>query len=346
MKIPSIDTIKQSAISHLRQLNAHEEADLLSRCKLEIADKGQQYAGSTVIGLNITLRCAATDLVRFTEQDSAWGFSSDEHWAIKTAIESVLPAQLKVHDLSARSMLVDSSEFKKSEVERLIEAQIDLMTSVATGGPRIQVKNDQYKERRKQIKKYLASIELSDPNSFEDLWAWYSRWSSGDLPTYQSRRDYVKTLYKKLLDNLAGASNISSSEPTQEPTGWEKVDRLVESIVHKLPNANREEEFQTIGLLCRECLIALAQAVYDSSRHITSDNIVPSKTDAYRMLEAYFSTEYKGSTNETLRKHAKAALAIANELQHKSTATTKHAALCAEATRTVVNIVAITSEKR
>ena len=68
--------------------------------------------------------------------------------------------------------------------------------------------------------------------------------------------------------------------------------------------------------------------------------------DAYRMLDAYFSTEYSGSENEALRRHAKASLTLANDLQHKITATGNHAALCAEATRIVVNIVAISTGKR
>lgn len=346
MEIPSSDTIKMSAIAYLRELGAHEEADLFSCCRVEISGTAQRYTGSTKLGLNITLRCRATDLDKFKDQDSAWDIPSETHFEIRNAIESVLPAQFKVHDLSARSLLVDRSEFEKTEIERLIEAQIDLMIAVSTGGPRIQTKNHEYIEHRELIREKLQSIKKHDPNPFEDLWAWYGRWSSGDLPTYQSRREYVRALYRNLLEDLAGAPTVSSSEPTREPTGWEKVDRLVDSIIQKLPKANLEEEFQTIGLLCRECLIALAQAVYDSAIHKTLNGIVPSKTDAYRMLEAYFLTEYAGSTNEAIKKHAKAALVLANELQHKNTATSKLAALCAEATRTVVNIVAITSDRR
>jgi len=346
MKVPNPDIIKMSAIAYLRELGEHEEADILSRCKLEIGDTGQRYTGSTKLGLNITLRCRASDLVKFKDQDSFWGLPSDTCLTIKNAIESVLPAQLKVHVLSARSLLVDRDEFEKTELERLIEAQIDLMIAVSTGGPRIQTKNNEYRQRRELIREKLQAIGKTDPNPFEDLWAWYGRWSSGDLPTYKSRREYVRALYRDLLEDLAGAPVVSPSEPAKEPTGWEKVDRLVDSIIQKVPKAKCEEEFQTIGLLCRECLIALAQAVYDPSKHETSDGIVPSKTDAYRMLESYFLKEYSGSTNEALRRHAKAALVLANELQHKNTATAKHAALCAEATRTVVNIVAITSERR
>ena len=298
------------------------------------------------MGLNITLRCNATDLDRFKVQDFDLDFPSEECMTIQKAINSVLPSQLKVHNLSARSLLLNRNEFDKKEIKKLIEAQINLMIAVATGGPKIQNKNDEYKKRREQIREYLKSLGKKDPNPFEDLWSWYGRWSSGDLPTYKSRREYVRVLYHTLFEDLSGIPTATHSDPSREPTGWEKVDRLVDSIIQKLPQAKLEEEFQTIGLFCRECLIALAQAVYDPSRHETLDGKLPSKTDAFRMLEAYFVTEYAGSTNEALRKHAKAALSLANELQHKNTATGKHAALCAEATRTVVNLVAITSERR
>ena len=346
MKVPSPDTIKLSAISHLRELGSDEEADLLSRCTLEIGDTGQRYAGSTHVGLNITLRCKTDDLPAFEDPDSIYGVQSATHLAIQRAIDKVLPAQLQIHDLSARSLLVDPNSYERKDLVRLIEAQVELMISVATGGPRIETKDHEYKERRQLIRARLQSLRKRDPNAFEDLWAWYGRWSSGDLPTYQSRRDYIRTMYRQLLADLAGVPVSGPSEPSREPTGWEKVDRTVDKIIASLEAAQDEEELQTVGLLCRECLISLAQAVFDPTRHIATDGTRPSETDAYRMLEGYFSCEFFGSENEALRRHAKAALSLANSLQHKRTARYIDAALCSEATRTLVNIVAITSEKR
>ncbi|HYA42402.1 MAG TPA: hypothetical protein VEF34_13935 [Syntrophobacteraceae bacterium] len=346
MKIPSADTMKMSAVSHLRQLNNDEAADLLERCKLEVGDTGQRYTGTTKIGLNITLRCRAADLSLFKDASSVWGdLPTGAYTSIKEAIEAVLPAELTVHDLEARSLLVDRAEHDKTELERLVEAQIDLMIAVSTGGPRIQQKNDEYRERKAQIRHKLQKLETLDPNPFNDLWAWYARWSSGDLPTYQSRREYVRNLYRPLLEDLAGAPPRNPAEPSRGPTGWEKVDRALDKIITDLGKANYQEEYQTIGLLCRECLISLAQAVFDPQKHKASDGNPISKTDAYRMLEAYFSVEFAGPQNEALRRHAKASLVLANELQHKRTAQYKDAALCSEATRTVVNIVVITSGK-
>jgi hypothetical protein len=297
MKLPSTETLRVSAAAYLRETGSHEEADLLSRCTIEIGATGQRYTGTTVIGLNITLRCRAADLDKFKDTESGWDLPSPVWATIKAAIGSVLPVELQVHELSARSFLVDRSEFEKRELERLIQAQIDLMIAVATGGPRIQAKSAEYKQRRDDIRGKLQSAGRDDPNPFADLWAWYGRWSSGDLLSYQSRRDYVRNLYRGVLEDLEDGSAANPAEPSREPTGWEKVDRTVDRIVTTLPRASSEEEYQAVGLLCRECIISLAQAVFDSARHQPKDGPSISDTDAYRMLEAYFSTEFAGAEN-------------------------------------------------
>ena len=344
MEIPDLEILKASAVAHLRACKANEEAELLADCKLEVGSV-QQYAGGR-IGLRTTVRCRSSNLPKFHKADSPWSAATENLEKIKKAIESVLPVEFFIDAMSARGMLVDRSEFDTSDLAALIEAQKDLMISVSTGGPRIQNKNEEYIKRRRLIAEKLAYLGKRDPNPFEDLWAWYGRWSSGDLPTYKSRREYIRTVYQSLLASIAGSESDGPSEPSREPTGWDKVDRTIDTIVNTLASARGEEEYQTIGLLCRECLISLAQAVYDPEVHRPTNSVEPSETDAYRMLEAYFSSEFSGSANEALRRHAKASLALANELQHKRTAEYRLAALCSEATRTVVNIVAITSGRR
>lgn len=227
-----------------------------------------------------------------------------------------------------------------------IEAQRRLMIAVSTGGPRIQDKNQEYQERRRKIRAALHRIGIDDPNPYPDLWDWYGKWSSGDLPTYQSRRIYISELYQPLLDYLDTDRLQRISEPIKEPTGWARVDRGVDKIIYRLETAKNEEDYQTVGLLCRETLISLAQAVYDPDAHETVNGVTPSNTDAKRMLENYLATELGGRSDETARKHAKAALSLANDLQHRRTATLRDASLCAEATRTVINLLAIISGKR
>jgi AbiJ N-terminal domain 3/Helix-turn-helix domain len=128
-----------------------------------------------------------------------------------------------------------------------------------------------------------------------------------------------------------------------EPTGWPKVDRQVEELRLRLHEATTEEQFQSVGHLCREALISVAQAVYDRERHPPPDGVEPSATDAKRMLDAFINVELSGAGNSNVRKHARAAFDLANVVQHDRTASFRDAALCAEATVSVIRIVAIVS---
>ncbi len=131
-----------------------------------------------------------------------------------------------------------------------------------------------------------------------------------------------------------------------EPTGWQKVDRQLHEVRLRLDTATSEEQYQAVGLLCRETLISVAQEVYDPSRHVSTDGVEPSRTDAKRMLEAVFENGLRGSAREELRAHAKAALRLVLALQHRRTADFTMAALCAEATSSVVNQLAVLAGRR
>lgn len=132
----------------------------------------------------------------------------------------------------------------------------------------------------------------------------------------------------------------------EEPTGWQKVDRQVQEVRLQLNAANSEEQYQTVGLLCREVLISVAQEVYNPSSHPSPDGVASSNSDAKRMLEAIFNAELPGDANDEARAHAKAAVRLALALQHKRTADFRMAALCAEATYSIVNLLAILGGRR
>lgn len=233
-----------------------------------------------------------------------------------------------------------------NEIIDEIDAQRDLMISVATGRARIQDVDDDYKARRQRVRTALADRKIDDPNPHSDLWRWYGKWSNGDLPTYQSRRMYVADLYDPLVDALKKRAIGAGRNVFEEPTGWARVDRAVDKLRSQLEKSLVEEDYQVVGLLGREVLISLAQAVYDPIRHCEEGVSRPSETDAKRMLDAYVSNELGGSSNEETRKHIKAAIDLANSLQHRRTATFRDAAVCAEATTATVNIVAIVYGRR
>jgi hypothetical protein len=175
-------------------------------------------------------------------------------------------------------------------------------------------------------------------------------------PSYR-KEDEQKAIVEKLdpllrLDGFTLAESgrvsgcpiyrIRQTAPTGlEPTGWTRVDRNVIEVRKRLETATMEEQFQAVGLLCRETLISLAQAVHDAKQHPTLDGVTASDTDAKRMLEAYIAVAFGGSAYEHFRKHARAAYDLAAHLQHRRTASFRQAAACTEATTSIVNLIAI-----
>ena len=227
------------------------------------------------------------------------------------------------------------------ELIRALEFLRNTMIAVATGGPRINDVDDQYIHVLANVQEELTQRGIDNPITYGSLWNWYGRWSSGDLPTYQSRRVFIGDLINPLFHRIRTGRTEEVA-----PTGWTRVDRIVGTLRDRLAASRNEEDFQAVGLLGREILISLAQAVYVADRHPTLDGAQPSPTDVKRMLDAYFAVELSGGTNEEARSHARSALAFANALQHRRTATFRDAALCVEATTSVVNVTAIVAGKR
>lgn len=233
-----------------------------------------------------------------------------------------------------------------SNLIREVEKQRDVMISVATGGPRIDSVNDDYRNRRDLIRHRLDEVGLEDANPFQDLWEWYTRWSNGDLPSYRLRRAFLRDLFAPLLEQLAHIEAGRATADLREPTGWPRVDRQVEKMRAQLARAEHEEDFQAVGLLGRETLISIAQTVFEPSKHQLADSVAASDTDAGRMLAGYIMAELGGGANDEIRSHAKASLRMALALQHKRTADFRFAALCCEATGSLVSLIAIISGKR
>ena len=236
-----------------------------------------------------------------------------------------------------------TSRNSASNFIQILEKQRDVMIAVSTGGPRISDVNNEYIERQKAIKKVLPQYGIEYPNHYDDLWEWYGKWSSGDLPTYLSRRLFLRDLFSPAITQLEQIAQGNAPVAVNEPTGWTRVDRCVDKMRLELARGKEPEDFQKVGLLGREVLISLSQAVFDQEKHKSPDGITPSETDAKRKLEAYIISELPGKTNDELRAHARASLNLALSLQHDRTADFRTAALCVEGTTSIVNIIAIIS---
>ncbi len=216
-----------------------------------------------------------------------------------------------------------------------------ILIAVSTGGPRIETENARYVTLLREVGDELRGRNIPNPIPFRTLWDWYARWSKDDLPSYRSRRTFVGDMIGPLTDTIrTGVDN------TFEPTGWARIDRGVLGARDRLATANSEEDFQTVGLLCREALISLGQEVWRAERHPSLDGVAPSDTDAKRRLEAYIAVELASGVNEQARKHARAALDLAVSLQHRRTASFRDAAMCYEGTASIVRLIAIVEGRR
>ena len=249
--------------------------------------------------------------------------------------------RLDMNSLASETVITDA-------ILELIESVRNTLISVATGGPRINSVNDQYRINYSTLTQELNAIGLNNPVPYSDLWNWYGKWSSGDLPTYQSRREYIGGLFEPLNEHLLKGPSSYGTEMFPEATGWSLVDRQLGEARRVLESASTEEQFQSVGLHCRETLISLARTVYDPDQHppVNGDDVRVSDTDAKRMLDRFLAVEISGSSNVQARRLGKVSLGLANDLQHRRTATFRQAALCAQATSSVINIIAILSGVR
>ncbi len=132
------------------------------------------------------------------------------------------------------------------------------------------------------------------------------------------------------------------------PIGWQRVDRTMERIRELLATASTEEHFQEVGVLCREGLISVAQAVFDPGLHppLSNDNTEVSSTDVKRMLARYVAVEYPGASDQEFRKCVNSTVDLANKVTHRRTSDYRGAALCAQATFNVIGLISLVSGRR
>ena len=294
---------------------------------------------------------------RFIDDGWFYNDTASESMAIAlapTPVDSALKA-LPLHDrkriaeaisngykstLTFDDLVVQTAPFAANGAVALLAELIihrQMMIAVATGEQLIQDVNDYYVARQSRLCEALpADITYDNPHS--DLWAWYHHWKQ-HLGSYAERRTYVRGLFLPGIDGLARRTSLSIAD--REPSGWERVDRSLGKARAQLELASAEEDYQAVGLLCREVIISLAQAVFDPAIHKTIDGVEASKTDANRMLEAYVAHVFPGDSYKEVRAHNRASLALALNLQHRRTATQQLASLCVEATASTVAVVSI-----
>lgn len=325
----------------LRYRGRPDLAALLANSSCEFDESNQYgsylYSTLTTVEIRSALR----------EHDRLKALTDTDTRVILDAFREINPPQAHSVELCDIRFVLDASTLEGDDTEEIvreIEAQRDLMIAVATGGPRLADVDEQYKARQAHIRGLLRPLGFRDPNEFESLWDWYKKWRA-DIGGYQPRREFIAAMYAPLLAQLRGEL-APPGRAFDKPTGWPAVDLGIDEVRRLLNGANTESLYQGVGLSCRELTITVAQTVFDKDRHPIIDGTKVSATDAKRMLEAFIAVEFAGQSKEELRRYARSAFDLANNLQHRRTATFRDAAICAEATISLTNLLSIVAGRR
>jgi hypothetical protein len=318
----------ENARKFLESLQRNDLSKLLAHSEFQIEDDG--WFTTTVVILSPS---------PFAEAISA--LPDHDRKRIAEAIVSERKVSSAPDDISSRAMTGQSITGGAALLPELILQQ-EIMISVGTGGARIQDHNDYYIARQARLVEVCAAAGITYGNDHSDLWAWFNFYKQ-HFASYAQRRKYIRDLFRPVI--VAASGRMVGSVAEREPSGWERVDRALAKARKLLDGASAEEDFQAVGLLCREVVISLAQAVYDPAVHVPEDGITPSATDANRMLEAYIRHVFPGESYKEVRAHARAALSLALNVQHRRTATRQLAALCLEAATSTTAVISIISKR-
>ena len=269
---------------------------------------------------------------------------SNARSAIPTIPSGIISYLVAGDESMSVNLTVEHLMIHQTDALRVLTKLRGILIAVSTGNPGGH-SSLQYPDLHSDLTDSLAMLGLDNPIPYETLQEWHGKWSSGDLLTYNSRREHVRSLVDPLIESIQRAPVPYRREAVSDLTGWRSVDRVLDKIRNRLMVGREQEDFQNVGLLCREALISVAQTVFDSERHPSLKDTRLSSTDAKGMLEAFISEEFPGNANKEARKYIRAAIDLANKLQHNRNATFRDAALCSQATTSVVNFAAILSRK-
>lgn len=342
----------QTACSLLRHRGKEHTLSLLSNSKIDVVNTEYDNWNGGIHGYTLYLSVSSSVYA---------SFSPEEITSYEKEIEDVMNEVIKSDEQSYFKVCISpvfmpsdtdwnciGGEDSRRQLKSSIEEIQNIMVSVATGGPRIETKEMRYKELDGLIRNSLGLLKIQYLNPHLSLWDWYGEWRR-NLPTYQERREYIHTLFSNLseyfTEDVGGREAIT---PLVDLTDWHRIQRTVVKIKRGSAVANTEEDFQSIGLLCRECIITIAQSVYSADEHGEYDaqGTRIGNTDAQRMLGNYFQVKFPGSSNEEYRAYAKATNKLANVLTHRRTARKKDMLLAVSATIGLINLIGIIEGKQ
>ena len=213
---------------------------------------------------------------------------------------------------------VPASELGRYSVDRDPHSEQDIANYVE-GQARDEVV--QHVERVKREVVIGDVYDIWDVTTDKDRW-----WVITNLTNLYSQKyfpslDYTLSFHIGLMARMRSRSGNIDPE---EPTPFDEVIRRADQAEAKLDSAVEIEDFQAVGLLLRESLISLAQAL--RRRVPIQDHVEkPKDADFVGWTELLMNELCPGGSNKDLRQHlkntAKESWQLANWLTHTRSAT-------------------------
>lgn len=227
---------------------------------------------------------------------------------------------------------------RPDEIAVEIEAQATLLVDVATGGPRIDDVNEDYKSRRRLIVPELVRRGLEYPFPWADLWDWYESYSE-EPGGYRARRSRIRKLATPLVERLHELASDPGIDdlggPGEQSTDWTQIEGRLASMRQELAQAVSLDDLQDVGRRCREVVIDAARHVFDTSM-VPDGADTPGTRDAKAMIELFIASRAGGSSRGALRAVVRSSHTLMQTVTHSASISRADTIACRSATVLIV----------
>lgn len=113
---------------------------------------------------------------------------------------------------------------------------------------------------------------------------------------------------------------------------WQSLQATLDGIEADLRTAQADDDYQAVGTRCRELIISLGQAVYDSERH-GRDDTSPSPNDGEELISRVLDHALAGSSAAEARGFLRKLIPLVNAVVHRRPASARDALIAVAGTR-------------
>lgn len=163
--------------------------------------------------------------------------------------------------------------------------------------------------------------------------------------SWAARRNYVDDLFTPVENKIYVLQQRQWDEPLLRPitphsaTGWSTLDGEMEELRAKFAVARSAQDHSAVGNACVRILELLGDVAFDAQRYVPDGEEIPPKANTKKRFDLIIDFELEGSDNQRLRKLARAAVEVAQQVKHEGTPSRRDAGIAADTIIALTNIL-------